>query len=93
PIDAVDYTYSNPYWIQVVGQHIKAISIIKRDPQNVLFEELPNEVGVEIVMENEMKFILSHGLHNNSDDFSVIAPSQLEISIIANLRFFLANEI
>lgn len=93
PIDAVDNTYSNPYWIQIVGQHIKEISIIKRDPQNVLFEELPNEVGVEIVMENELKFILSHGLHNDSDDFSVIAPSQLEISIIANLSFFLTNEI
>ncbi|GIO86795.1 hypothetical protein J25TS5_37270 [Paenibacillus faecis] len=88
PIDAEDKTYSSPYWIQIVGQSIKEINIIKRDPYNALFEELPNEVGLEIVMENDMKFILSHGLHNDSDDFSVITASQIEIDILENLKWF-----
>ncbi|CAI8891029.1 hypothetical protein EMIT07CA2_30302 [Brevibacillus sp. IT-7CA2] len=88
PINAEDNIYSSPYWIQIVGQDIKEINIIKRDPYNALFEELPNEVGLEIVMENDMKFILSHGLHNDSDDFSVITTSQIEVDIIENLKWF-----
>lgn len=88
PIDAEDKIYSSPYWVQIVGQNIKEINIIKRDPQNALFEELPNEVGLEIVMENDMKFILSHGLHDDSDDFSVLTTSQLEVDLIASLKWF-----
>ncbi|PSJ59038.1 hypothetical protein C7J99_31960 [Brevibacillus brevis] len=88
PIDAEDKIYSSPYWGQIVGQNIKEINIIKRDPQNALFEELPNEVGLEIVMENDMKFILSHGLHDDSDDFSVLTTSQLEVDLIASLKWF-----
>ncbi|RRJ67452.1 hypothetical protein EHV15_06945 [Paenibacillus oralis] len=70
-ISALDKQYSNSYWTQIVGQKIRMVNIIKRNPQNALLAELPNEVGVEIVMDNGEKFILSYGLHNNSDDFSV----------------------
>ncbi|MNI93354.1 hypothetical protein D3C73_1512920 [compost metagenome] len=63
------------------------IDIIKRDPQNALLAELQNEVGVELVMDNGDKFILSHGLHNNSDDFSVITESYIDRRLLENLRW------
>jgi hypothetical protein len=86
PISALDTHYSNPHWNKVVGQRINNIHIIKRDPQNALFAELQNEVGLEIVMDNGEKFILSHGLHDNSDDFSVIPKSYIDSSILDNLK-------
>ncbi|MDR6725223.1 MULTISPECIES: hypothetical protein [Paenibacillus] len=86
-ISALDNQYSNSYWSQIVGQNIKMINIIKRDPQNALLAELQNEVGVELVMDNGEKFILSHGLHNNSDDFSVITESYIDRRLLANLEW------
>ncbi|MOA11515.1 hypothetical protein D3C78_1314610 [compost metagenome] len=86
-INALDNQYSNSYWSQIVGQNIKMINIIKRDPQNALLAELQNEVGVELVMDNGDKFILSHGLHNNSDDFSVITESYIDRRLLENLRW------
>ena len=62
------------------------VNIIKRDPQNALLAELPNVVGVEIVMDNGEKFILSHGLHNNSDDFSVITDLYIDRRLLESLR-------
>lgn len=88
PIDAEDKIYSTSYWAQIVGQKIKKLNIIERDPYNALYEELPNEVGLEIVMENDTKFILSHGLHDDSDDFSVLTTSQLEVDILTSLKWF-----
>ncbi|MCM3703366.1 hypothetical protein [Paenibacillus macerans] len=85
-ISALDKQYSNSYWSQIVGQKIRMVNIIKRDPQNALLTELPNEVGVEIVMDNGEKFILSHGLHNNSDDFSVITDSYIDRGLLESLR-------
>lgn len=87
PVDAEDKIYSTPYWAQIVGQKIKKVNIIKRDPYNALYEELPNEVGLEIVMENDTKFILSHGLHDDSDDFSVLTTSQLEVDLLPSLKW------
>lgn len=66
-ISALDKQYSNSYWSRIVGQKIRMVNIIKRDPQNALLAELPNVVGVEIVMDNGEKFILSHGLHNSNN--------------------------
>ena len=85
-ISALDKQYSNSYWGRIVGQKIRMVNIIKCDPQNALLAEFPNKVGVEIVMDNREKFILSHGLHNNSDDFSVIPDSYIDRRLSESLR-------
>ncbi|VTR19266.1 Uncharacterised protein [Actinobacillus pleuropneumoniae] len=87
PINALDKQYSNSYWSQIVGQKLMQVNIIKRDPQNALLAELPNEVGVEMIMDNGNKIILSHGLHNNSDDFSVIEESYIDRRLLESLRW------
>jgi len=86
-INALDKQYSSSYWRQIVGHRIEEISIIKSIPQNALLAELANEVGVEFVMDNGNKFIMSHGLHNSSDDFSVITESCIDRRLLENLRW------
>jgi hypothetical protein len=63
---------SNSFWDQIVGRKIKDIHIYKCKPYNSLYFDLPNEFGVGITMENDKKFILSHGLHDDSDTFSIL---------------------
>lgn len=78
PIDAQDKIYSNSFWDQIIGHKIKEIDIYQCDPYNSLYIDLPNEVGVVITMENDKKFILSHGLHDDSDTFSVLPETFLD---------------
>ncbi|HEX9061480.1 MAG TPA: hypothetical protein VF941_14965 [Clostridia bacterium] len=85
-IDAVDEKYSSDFWRKVIGKHIVDFSIIKREPQNAKYIDLPNEVGLMLVTEDNEKFILSHGLHDNSDDFSVITESQIDEGIVSKLQ-------
>lgn len=81
PINAEDDLYSNPQWKLILNQKLKTINILKRDPKNPKFIDLPNEVGLLVTMENGMKCVLSHGLHDDSDDFSVIFESQIKENI------------
>jgi hypothetical protein len=84
-IDANDIKYSCSFWAGLIGQKIADTKILKRKPQNSLYEELPNEVGLVVTMESEDHFIASHGLHDNSDDFSVIKKSQIDVKIIEEI--------
>ena len=45
------------------------------------YEDLPNEIGLLFEVEDGSRFIASHGLHNDSDDFSVIQQSQIDNEI------------
>jgi hypothetical protein len=84
-IDANDIKYSCSFWASLIGQKISSTKILKRKPQNSLYEELPNEVGLVITTESEDHFIASHGLHDNSDDFSIIEKSQIDVKIIEEI--------
>lgn len=85
PIDSKDIEYSNTFWSQLEGQRVERFSIIRCTPKNAKFECIPNEVGLLIKMSNGIKFILSHGLHDNSDDFSVITENQIDERLIESL--------
>ncbi len=81
PINSEDNLYSDEKWKQVVGNKIKEIKILKREPKTIKYANLDNEVGLLITMENDIKFILSHGLHDDSGDFSVIFENQIKPGI------------
>ncbi|RTE11198.1 hypothetical protein [Paenibacillus whitsoniae] len=72
PVDALDTVFSTTVWHTIVGQCIVDVKIIKMKPRNALYERLPNEAGIKIFLSNGSSFILSHGLHDGSDDFSAI---------------------
>ena len=85
PIDAKN---QRNFWSCLLGQSIVALNIIKRNTNNPKMTELPNEVGLFILMSNGYKFILSHGLHDNSDDFSVIQEKQINEELLHQLKNF-----
>lgn len=64
-------------WGKLLGHKLKSYEIIRRKPVNAKIAELPREVGLLFTLDNGDEFILSHGLHDNSDDFSVIRREQI----------------
>lgn len=77
PILASDKRYANPFWQQMIGLTLSGISILKKSAMSCKERELPSERGVRFQFENGKSFIASHGLHDGSDDFSVLEISQM----------------
>lgn len=91
PIEAGDDQFCRAEFRDVIGEPITRLSILRRDSENPRWESRPREVGVVIALENGPQVLLSHGLHNDSDDFSVLIPSQVELSLRPRLTEFELN--
>lgn len=87
PISAKDEVYSTPFWKQVIGSTVAQLTILKRSTMSAKESELPSELGLRFQMRNGLVFIASHGLHNGSDDFSVLEESQLNSMYELPLKF------
>ncbi|GKU76500.1 hypothetical protein L3i20_v208970 [Paenibacillus sp. L3-i20] len=85
-IDSLDNTYSDFEWTKVMHKKIQRVSIMKGVIHNVKYESLPNEVGICFTMDNGVQFILSHGLHDHSDDFSVIFMEQVMPDLVESVE-------
>ncbi|MEH2355689.1 hypothetical protein [Nostoc sp.] len=69
-------------WARFVGQRISSnITILKRSYSSALYADIANEIGLLFEVEDGSRFIASHGLHDDSDDFSVIQESQIDNEI------------
>jgi len=77
PVSATDNRYSTPGIKSVIAEILTGFTIWKRPPVNHLWDELPREVAIRLVVTNGHDLWLTHGLHNDSDDFSVLEESRL----------------
>jgi hypothetical protein len=87
PISNDDKKYSKGVWNNVSGKKVKNIVLIKRSPQNVNYEELPNEVGLKITMDSGDELVLTHQLCAKVSNFSVSDDSALDRSILGELSY------
>jgi hypothetical protein len=71
--------FSSDFWKQIVGLSVSGVTVLKRAQLNAKQRELPSEVGVRFCFTGGKSFVVSHGLHDNSDDFSVLEESQLRV--------------
>lgn len=78
PIDSNDEKYSDPCWKQFMNQNLVGFSLLRKRSMNLLERELPSELGLCFLFGGDKRFIASHGLHNGSDDFSVLMDAQIE---------------
>ncbi|MEH1827808.1 MAG: hypothetical protein V7L22_21160 [Nostoc sp.] len=92
PVDARDAVYSNNFWARFVGQRISNITILKRSYSSALYADIANEIGLLFEVEDGSRFIASHGLHDDSDDFSVIQESQIDNEIRNQIQGLLRRE-
>jgi hypothetical protein len=87
PISNDDKKYSKGVWSNVSGKKVKNIVLIKRSPQNVNYEELPNEVGLKITIDGGDELVLTHQLCAKASNFSVTDDSTLDRSIVGELSY------
>ncbi|MGT0244770.1 hypothetical protein [Burkholderia pyrrocinia] len=70
-------SYASNYWSRLINRSLCEIVVLKRGDMNAKKQSLPSEVGIRFVFEGELGFVASHGLHDDSDDFSVLEESQV----------------
>ncbi|HEX3764722.1 MAG TPA: hypothetical protein VHW23_38770 [Kofleriaceae bacterium] len=86
PVECNDQDYSEPDFAQMLGKHVTAVAILTREPKNAKWESRPREVGVSIAFDGAPDLILSHGLHDDSDDFSVLTRKDMSALLWPQLR-------
>jgi hypothetical protein len=72
PIDSCDPVYSEQSICKVIEKRVVKIKILKRRPKSFRVADRPCEAGILFEVEGGFEFILSHGLHDYSDDFAII---------------------
>ena len=82
---SIDANNQSSYWNEFLGKKIASLRVIHRKANTAKLAELVNEVGLIIIFEDESEFLLSHGLHDNSDDFSVIRKEQITRELLSQL--------
>ena len=81
PVDATDPIYSGEPFRDMIRRRVQSISIIKRRAARATSAALPREVGLVLHFDNGSELIASHGLHDDSDDFSVITRDQISAKL------------
>ena len=81
-------TFSTNYWRQFNGLSLKGMVILKRIEMNAKERERPSEVGLNLKFEGGKGFIASHGLHDDSDDFSVLEETKISGLEIREITIF-----
>lgn len=76
-IDSCDPVYSEKSICQLIGKQVVRIKLLKRRPKSARVASRPCEAGIIFEVEGGFEFILSHGLHNYSDDFAIIYKHEL----------------
>lgn len=69
--------FATVFWKQLIGCCVSNVTILKRGQMNAKERQRPSEVGLRFSFSGGKSFVVSHGLHDNSDDFSVLEESQL----------------
>jgi hypothetical protein len=76
-IDSCDPVYSEKSICQLIEKQVVRIKLLKRRPKSARVASRPCEAGIIFEVEGGFEFILSHGLHNYSDDFAIIYKHEL----------------
>lgn len=77
--------YANNIWRSAIGVRIARVIVLKRRAASARMVGLPSEVGLCLVLENGLRILAAHGLHNDSDDFVVIREEMISPNIRADL--------
>ena len=76
-IDCCNPKYSEESLCKLRNKRISEVRIIKRTPKSQKLACYPCESGIVLEFEEGLELILSHGLHDDSDDFAIIYREEI----------------
>ncbi|WP_413794514.1 MULTISPECIES: hypothetical protein [unclassified Pseudomonas] len=71
--------FATVFWEEIVGDYVSDLTILKHREMSAKERQCPSEVGLRFRFSSGKSFVVSHGLHDNSDDFSVLEESQIKV--------------
>ncbi|MEO1624217.1 MAG: hypothetical protein AAFV25_03590, partial [Bacteroidota bacterium] len=80
-VECSDSVYSEQKFLSVVGAVIQEVVIYIRQPKNKRLELRARQAGVGIKLDNGQQLVLSCGLHDGSDDFSVLFVDDIPVDL------------
>jgi hypothetical protein len=86
PIEADDPEYGQPGFARMLGKRAIDVAILTRDPEREAWRDRPREAGVVIAFDGAPELILAHGLHDDSDDFSVLLREDVDAALWPRLH-------
>jgi hypothetical protein len=86
-VDFNDQCYSDPKWNLYNGKKIESMKLIKRAPMNVKYEELPNEVALQITVQGGGAFVVCHQLCGKNTNFAIIDSDNIVNSLVGELSY------
>lgn len=81
-IDSRDSTYTTSRVRSLNGKKIVAVKILKRKAESPKHETLPNEVGVQLELDNSEILVLAHNLVTSSNSFAVVFKDEISKEIL-----------
>lgn len=85
-ISSVDPIYSNSFWHRLAGCRVVEIKVLKRVSESIRVSQRPCQVGLSFLLDSGDVFLAAHGLHDDSDDFSIIPESLILPSLQEGLK-------
>lgn len=89
-IPATDTHYCRPEFSDFLQRKILSLQVLKRPPQNVLYECLPRETCLVIRFDSGTALILSHGVYANLDDFFVLLERDIPSDVLQQFEELLS---
>jgi hypothetical protein len=85
-IDGFDHDVAEPEVVRCLGHRVERVTLLRRRPYNVLLAQLPRDAGLVIACDDGGPLMPSHGLHDGSDDFSVLVPRLVAPALLPELE-------
>lgn len=85
-VDSGDAAYSEDKFAAALHSEITGVHIYTRSPKNAKLKTRPREAGLGLELANGTECIFSCGLHDGSDDFSVIFRSDIPAEVFVQLQ-------
>jgi len=86
-ISMSDNRYSSAFFKALIGKRIDAVSILKRKATHPRELNLPNEIGLCIVMESGEKIAVGHGIYDATDDFLVVPWEIVDSKYLTEIQY------
>ncbi|MGK8706162.1 hypothetical protein ACRS5L_07130 [Metapseudomonas otitidis] len=83
-----DGRFCGGIWRDVSGKKVVDIFVVKCKARNVMYGDLPNEVGLRMILEDGGELFVCHKLFDRVSNFSVSEFSALEGDVLGELNSF-----
>jgi hypothetical protein len=77
PVSADDPRYADASWATLLGARLMAIRVFRSVGRSAKEDAAPSETALEFQFERGPSLFCVHGLHDNSDDFSILHEPEI----------------